>query len=321
MHIPRIVTRLSAGAVAVGSIVLFKEWLGGTNYSGAESLEGKTVVVTGSNTGIGRETAIELARRKARVIMACRDLTKCKLARKEIVAETLNKNVVCRECDLSSFESVRRFANDLNKRENSIDILINNAGVMRCPRTLSKDGIELQLATNHMGHFLLTMLLLDKIKASQPSRIVTVSSVAHARGAINFSDLNSEENYDASAAYDQSKLANVMFTLRLAKELEDSGVTCSAVHPGLVNTEIGRHMSLYKSWLALLFLRPFLWLLLKSPRQGAQTTIYAALSPHANKSGAYYSNQCEDTPAESAYDAVAQERLWQTSLKWTRLVS
>ncbi|KAA0201513.1 hypothetical protein HAZT_HAZT005400 [Hyalella azteca] len=316
---PRIIFYLSAGGVAVGSIVLFKELLGGSNYSGPEMLEGKTVIVTGSNTGIGRETALELARRKARVIMACRNLTKCKLARKEIIAETLNRNVVCRECDLSSFESIRQFAARICAKESTVDILINNAGVMRCPRTLSKDGIELQLATNHLGHFLLTMLLLDKITASENGRIVNVSSIAHMRGSINFDDLNSEKNYDPSSAYDQSKLANVMFTLRLAKELQGTGVTCSAVHPGLVNTEIGRHMSVYKSWLSLLFLRPFLWLFLKTPRQGAQTTLYAVLSPDATKSGAYYSDQREATPAASALDEAAQERLWQTSLKWTRL--
>uniref|UniRef100_A0A2P2IA56 Retinol dehydrogenase 13-like n=2 Tax=Hirondellea gigas TaxID=1518452 RepID=A0A2P2IA56_9CRUS len=263
-----------------------------------------------------------MARRKARVIMACRSMKKCKEARKDIIAETLNRKVVCRECNLASFESVREFASDINRNEERVDVLINNAGVMRCPRKLSADGIELQLATNHMSHFLLTMLLLDKLKANAPSRVVTVSSVAHQRSSvsINFSDLNSEQNYEPSTAYDQSKLANVMFTKKLARELEGSGVTCSAVHPGIVNTGIGRHMSLYKSWMAMLLLRPLLWLFLKTPRQGAQTTIYAALSPHAEEhSGAYYSNQSEAAASEAACDVAAQERLWQISYKWTGL--
>lgn len=201
-----------------------------------------------------------------------------------------------------------------------MDLLINNAGVMRCPRTLSTDGIELQLATNHLGHFLLTHLLLDKLKSSAPSRVVTVSSVAHLRGSINFADLNSEQSYDPAVAYDQSKLANVLFTKKLARELQGTDVICSAVHPGVVNTEIGRHMSLYKSWLAMLFLRPLVWLTLKTPRQGAQTTLYAALSPHATNSGVYYSNQSETPASEAASDITAQDRLWQISLKWSRLI-
>lgn len=131
-----------------------------------------------------------------------------------------------------------------------LHILINNAGVMRCPKMLTKDGIELQLGTNHMAHFLLTNLLLDLLKQSAPSRIVNVSSLAHTRGQINVADLNSEQKYDSGDAYSQSKLANVLFTLELAKRLTNSGVTANSLHPGIVHTELGRHMSFFNSYLA-----------------------------------------------------------------------
>lgn len=131
-----------------------------------------------------------------------------------------------------------------------LHILINNAGVMRCPKMLTNDGIELQLGTNHMAHFLLTNLLLDLLKQSAPSRIVNVSSLAHTRGQINVADLNSEQKYDSGDAYSQSKLANVLFTLELAKRLTNSGVTANSLHPGIVHTELGRHMSFFNSYLA-----------------------------------------------------------------------
>ncbi|MPC22892.1 Retinol dehydrogenase 13 [Portunus trituberculatus] len=178
--------------------------------------------------------------------------------------------------------------------EARLDLLINNAGVMRCKKSYTKESIELQLGTNHMGHFLLTHLLLDKLKASVPSRVVNVSSVAHERGKINFADLNSAKNYDEGEAYAQSKLANILFTRELAERLAGSGVTCNAVHPGLVYTDIGRHMSINKSWLAMFVLHPFLWLFLKTPRQGAQTIVHAALSPDlAEVTGKYFRSSAE----------------------------
>ena len=170
-----------------------------------------------------------------------------------------------------------------------MDVLINNAGVMRCPRGVTAEGIETQLGVNHMGHFLLTQLLLDKLKQSAPSRIVNVSSVAHTRGTINFKDLNSDKNYDPSEAYNQSKLANVLFTLELARRLQGTGVTVNAVHPGLVDTEITRHMGFVNSTFASIFVRPLFWPFIKRPKQGAQTTLYAALDPSLVKvTGKYF---------------------------------
>lgn len=185
-----------------------------------------------------------------------------------------------------------------------LHILVNNGGIMRCPKSTTADGIESQLGVNHMGHFLLTNLLLDRLKASAPSRIVNVSSVAHQRGEINVSDLNSAESYDPAAAYAQSKLANVLFTHELAKKLEGlslqsiaiilpldlrrktlfsfvsgTGVTVNAVHPGIVDTDIIRHMSFYNSTFSKIFIYPFAWPFIRRPKQGAQTSIFAAVDP------------------------------------------
>lgn len=142
------------------------------------------------------------------------------------------------------------FASSFKKKEPTLNILINNAGVMRCPHTLTKDGLEMQLGVNHMGHFLLTNLLLDTLKQSSPSRIVVVSSIAHTRGDINVTDLNSEKSYDEGAAYNQSKLANILFTIELAKRLQSTGVTVNALHPGIVDTELMRHMGIFKSYIS-----------------------------------------------------------------------
>lgn len=163
--------------------------------------------------------------------------------------------------------------------QSRLDILINNAGVMRCPKSVTADGIEMQLGVNHMGHFLLTNLLLDLLRKSTPSRIVVVSSLAHTRGQINVTDLNLTQSYDEATAYNQSKLANVLFSRELAKRLAGSGVTVNALHPGIVDTELMRHMGIFNSFLSKVFIKPFVWPFLKTPRAGAQTTLYAALDP------------------------------------------
>nr|CAD7462500.1 unnamed protein product [Timema tahoe] len=217
-----------------------------------------------------------------------RSSTSTDYAREEIVLETKNKYLYCRECDLASQRSIRNFVKQFGKEQSNLDILINNAGVMRCPYTKTQDGIELQLGVNHIGHFLLTNLLLTKLQVSAPSRIINVSSVAHMRGKINTEDLNSENGYDAGEAYNQSKLANILFTRELARRLQGTRVTVNAVHPGIVDTELTRHMSFFNSTLSSLFLKPFVWLFIKSPRQGAQTTLYAALDENLeHKTGIY----------------------------------
>ncbi|XP_053684450.1 retinol dehydrogenase 13-like [Sabethes cyaneus] len=316
----KLVLGVSLTGTIIGGSVLLKDYMQGARFKrgGDIRADGKVVIVTGANTGIGKETVMYLANRGANVYMACRDMKKCEEARKEIVLETKNANVYCRQCDLSSLQSVRKFVEQFKQEQTKLDILINNAGVMRCPRSVTAEGIELQLGVNHMGHFLLTNLLLDMLKMSAPSRIVVVSSLAHTRGKINVQDLNSEKSYDRAAAYEQSKLANVLFTRELAKRLQGTGVTVNAVHPGVVDTEIMRHMGIFNSWFSGILVKPFIWPFLKSPIAGAQTSVYAALDPELEKvSGQYFSDCAAKDVAEQAKDDKLAQWLWAVSDKWT----
>ncbi|XP_053985639.1 retinol dehydrogenase 13-like [Hylaeus volcanicus] len=319
-NIPKPFYYFSAGVTVVGGAYLLKDYITGPLYTSNEDLTGKVVIVTGSNTGIGKEIASELANLKAKVIMACRDMEKCEMARQQIVIATKNKYVYCRECDLASQESIKKFVDQFKKEHSKLHILINNAGVMRCPKSYTKEGIEMQLGVNHIGHFLLTNLLLDVIKDSAPSRIINVSSRSHKHGKIKLKDLNSDEHYDPGQAYAQSKLANVLFTRELAKRLEGTGVTVNAVHPGIVHTDIVRHMSIYHNFITKAFTAIVMWLFMKPPKKGAQTVIYAALEPSLKDvTGAYFSNyKVADTSDEAKNDDIAKW-LWAVSEKWTRL--
>lgn len=297
--------------------------MGGSRYGGNQNANGKVIIVTGANTGIGKETAWELARRGAKVYMACRDMKRCEEAREEIVLDTKNKYVYCRPCDLASLNSIRDFVKLFKTEEKKLDVLINNAGVMKTPKgSKTKEGFEMQLGVNHLGHFLLTNLLLDYLKSSAPSRIVNVTSVSHKRGKINKDDLNSDKKYDPTAAYEQSKLANVLFNYELAERLKDCAVTVNAVHPGLADTDITRHMGFYNSSFASIFLKPFTWPFLRSPRQACQTLVYLALEPEVEKvTGKYFCDYKEGQVGDQALDVDLRKWLWKVSEKWTRLNS
>ncbi|KAH8372626.1 hypothetical protein KR009_001284 [Drosophila setifemur] len=271
---------------------------------------GKVFIITGCNTGIGKETVLEIANRGGTVYMACRDMNRCEAARLEIVKESNNPNVFSRELDLSSMESIRRFVAGFKSEEDKLHALINNAGVMHCPKSLTKDGLEMQLGVNHMGHFLLTHLLLDVLKKSVPSRIINVSSEAHRLGLINIDDLNSEKSYSRIAAYNQSKLANVLFTRELAKRLEGTGITVNSLHPGVVDTELSRTWPFPLKYL----IKPFT----KTTKGGAQTSIYAALDPALEKvTGLYFSDCKPKDVARAAEDDKTAKFLWAESEKWT----
>ena len=206
-------------------------------------LNGKTVIITGANTGIGKETAVDLAKRKARVIMACRSADRGERAVEDVKRLSGNDKVEYRHLDLASLASVRQFAEEILQEETPIDILINNAGIMRCPYWRTEDGFEMQFGVNHLGHFLLTNLLLERLKQAPVARIVNVSSKGYKRAeGINFDDINSEHHYTPAKAYYQSKLANVLFTKSLAERLEGTQVTVNSLHPGVIWTELGRHM-------------------------------------------------------------------------------
>lgn len=234
---------LSWTAVAGVSLCLLRRYIrGSVSYSKAK-LDGKTAIVTGANTGIGLETAVDFAQRNGRVTLACRSQAKGEAAVEEVKKRSGNINVVFMELDLASFASIRRFCLAVVRNEKKIDILVNNAGVF-CNFAKSADDIELQFAVNYLGSFLLTRLLLDTIKQSPKARIVNVSSEAYTSGKIDFDNLRSpdENSYRSFPAYAQSKLGNIIFTRSLAQKLQQDGVIVNAVHPGTVYTEIARNI-------------------------------------------------------------------------------
>ncbi|XP_048831137.1 retinol dehydrogenase 14a isoform X1 [Brienomyrus brachyistius] len=277
-------------------------------------MRGKTVIITGANSGIGRATATELLRMQARVIMACRDWQRAEEAARDMQREAGpdGGQLVVRQLDLASLESVRRFCAEISKEEARVDVLINNAGVYQCPYTKTEDGFEMQFGVNHLGHFLLSVLLLDLLKKSAPSRIIVVSSKLYKGGEINFEDLNSEGRYDRAFAYSRSKLANLLFTVELAKRLEDTGVTVNALTPGIVRTNLGRHVSVP------LLARPLLKLaslvFFKSPLEGAQTSVYLACSPDVEGvQGKCFADCREQDLLPKATDEDLAGKLWDIS--------
>ncbi|KAM9410643.1 retinol dehydrogenase 11 [Pholidichthys leucotaenia] len=307
-------TGLTVAFVAGVSLLALRRWLAGGVCRSKARLDGKTVLVTGANTGIGKETALDMAQRGARVILACRDMTRARIAADEIRQKSGNGNVVVKKLDLASLQSVRDLAKDVEENEERLDILINNAGIMMCPKWMTEDGFEMQFGVNHLGHFLLTNSLLDLLKKSAPSRIVIVSSIAHDRGKIHFDDINLDKDYDAVKSYRQSKLANVLFCRELAARLEGTGVTVYSLHPGVIRTELTRHM-FATLWKRLLF-KP-LMMMIKTPWEGAQTTVYCAVEESLeNVSGLYY-RQVHDCapkkPAPQAMDDATAKKLWDLS--------
>ncbi|XP_004454233.2 retinol dehydrogenase 13 [Dasypus novemcinctus] len=313
----RYVLPVSVLGTAVGVAVLLKDHVAGGSCPSKATIPGKTVIVTGANTGIGKQTALELARRGGNVILACRDMEKCEAAAKDIRRETLNHRVNARHLDLASLKSVREFAKKIIEEEERVDVLVNNAAVMRCPHWTTEDGFEMQFGVNHLGHFLLTNLLLDKLKASAPSRIINLSSLAHVAGHVDFEDLNWEKRkYDTKAAYCQSKLAIVLFTKELSRRLQGTGVTANALHPGVARTELGRHTGMHGSAFSSVTLGPIFWLLVKSPQLAAQPSTYLAVAEELEGvSGKYFSGLREKAPAAEAEDEEAARRLWAESAR------
>ncbi len=248
-------------------------------------LSDKIAIVTGANTGLGYETALALAKKNVEVIMACRSIEKAKGAKQRIIEQNPNARLEILKIDLSDLSSVKEFAQLFNEKYTSLDILINNAGVMIPPYSKTKDGFELQMGANYFGHFLLTGLLLDKLEASEKGRIITLSSIAHKSGKINFSDINWEKSYSRGAAYNQSKLACLMFALTLQEKLANAkyNTISLAAHPGVSTTDLSRHIPKIIYWL----LSPLAPLLSHSPYKGALPTLMAALDSNA-KGGGYY---------------------------------
>lgn len=279
-------------------------------YKKNTRIDGKVVVITGANTGIGKETAIDLARRGGRVYIACRDEEKGREALEDIKKTSKSSDAFALKLDLASISSIRQFSKDFHERESKLHILINNAGIMACPKTFTRDGFEMQLGTNHLGHYLLTNLLLDLIKDSAPSRIVVVASEGYKLSDINREDLMSEKSYNKLKAYGQSKLANILFAKELSRRLQGTGVTVNSCHPGIIQTELGRHM---QSWLRPIY-RKVLFPVYKTVHEGAQTQIRLAVDPELQDVTGKYFKDCEEcVPNASARDLDTAKWLWTIS--------
>lgn len=303
------------GCLLVIALLLFllRLWMQGPKVRSTARLDGKTVVITGANTGIGKVTALDLSKRGAKVVMLCRNVEKAEAAAEEIRKATEGE-VVVHKLDLASLASVRECAEQLGNSLEKIDILINNAGIMACPEMRTTEGFEMQIGTNHFGHFLLTNLLMPLLKKAAPTaRIVNVSSLAHTRGQMQWDDINWKETpYNAIQAYGQSKLANILFTKELARKGEGSGVNAYALHPGVINTELGRHLQDTFGPLVMLWkvAMPFI----KTPESGANTTIYCAVEESiADHNGRYYSDCKEKQPAPQAENIEDAKKLWDLS--------
>jgi retinol dehydrogenase-12 len=276
-------------------------------------MDGSTVLISGANAGVGLETARGLARRGARVLLAVRDAAKGEAAAAEVRATVPGSTVEVVDLDLASFASIRRCAAEVGRRFDRLDVLVNNAGLVQTRWLLTEDGFETTFGVNHLGHFLLTNLLTDQLRASAPARVVVVASRAHqgASNGLDFDDLQSERLYRPLTVYSRSKLANIYFTRELARRLAGTGVTANSLHPGFVASRLGRDGDGGTAGEVVMVLaRPFAI----SPTRGARTSIYLASSPAvADTTGQYFARCRPVKPARVATDDAAARRLWEVS--------
>ncbi len=273
-------------------------------------MKGRNVIITGGNAGIGLATSIALAKQGANIYFVSRGKDKAEEAVKTIVAESGNKNVKYFLANLSSQKSIRKLASEIKNEMSVIDVLINNAGGTFTDFTLSEDGLEMTIATNHFAYFLLTNLLLDTIKKSDYARIVNVASGSHYQGKIDFESFTKNKSYFIMKAYGQSKLANVLFTNELADRLKDTNITVNSLHPGFVKTQIGNKNA---SWYSNLF-----WSIITlgaiSVEDGAKTSVYLASSPEVKSVTGKYFDKCKEKKAAAlALDKELGKQLWKKS--------
>ncbi|XP_021953384.1 retinol dehydrogenase 11 isoform X2 [Folsomia candida] len=313
----------TVGTVGVGLVVLaiwyrkrLEKSFGVHDVTDEIDVHGKVVLITGGNSGLGKECATEMAKRGAVVIIASRDAKLSLQVIQEIQTKIPSANITFMYLDLSSLDSIRNFSEEFQKKFDHINILINNAGVY-CPlkrRMKTKDGFEFNFGVNHLGHFLLTNLLLETVKRGSPSRIVVVASTLSEKGRINFDDLLLEkEDPDKSKihAYGNSKLANIVFAKELSERLVGSGVNVYALCPGWVKTDLARYMQL--RWWNYFLIVPAAFLFMRSPGQGVQTILHCALSKKTEDcTGNLYKN-CADWNTKSQITGEMAEKLWEAS--------
>jgi NAD(P)-dependent dehydrogenase (short-subunit alcohol dehydrogenase family) len=271
-------------------------------------MQGKTVVATGATSGIGEVAAVALAAQGARIVLVARDRTRADVTLEKLhkVAPALRHSVHLG--DLSVIADMKRLGSEIAAAEPGIDVLINNAGAAFAGRKVTADGLEMTFATNHMSYFVLTNLLLERIKATRGARIVSTASDAHRSGKLDFSDLQGEKRYSTFGAYGNSKLCNILFTRELAKRLAGTGVTANCLHPGFVRTRIGENNT------GLAFIARIIKLFAISPEEGARTITYLASSPDVTgATGGYYYKCALSEPTQAARNDADAKRLWEVS--------
>lgn len=274
-------------------------------------MKNKTILITGATSGIGKETALGLAKLGATIIFTTRDEAKGEKTKNDLIATTQNKNIHMLKCDLASFASIRTCCQEFTAKYDKLHVLINNAGIWDFTRKTSKDGIENIFATNYLAPFLMTHLLLDTLKKSAPSRIINVSSGLH-YGTIHFDDIEFKEKFSGMKAYRQSKLALILFTRLLAKKLDGTGVTVNVVHPGMNKTHLGRDAGGFSQ---IMFK-----LLGKDPKIGAETSIYLASSPEVEKiTGEYFAKKKIKQSSKESYNMDLAKKLWDVSKTYIKL--
>jgi NAD(P)-dependent dehydrogenase (short-subunit alcohol dehydrogenase family) len=289
-----------------------KSRLTAESVSEGVNLTGKTAIVTGGNAGIGAETARVLAMRGCHVILACRDATRAAAA-----AQQMTGHVEPMDLDLASLASVRAFAQAFKAKHSSLHLLILNAGLMAPQERMeTADGFEVQLGTNHLGHFLLVQLLLDVLQSSAPARVISVSSEGHRLGKLDFDDMNWEHSYKRWYAYGRSKLANILLARELQRRYGDKGITAVSLHPGAINTQLTRYMTPYEQSMMSSMSR----FMLKTVPQGAATSVFLATAPSEQVVGGAYYCDCQlATPTQDALNDKDAERFWEWSLHAVKL--
>jgi retinol dehydrogenase 14 len=279
------------------------------------NMTGKICLITGGNSGIGKATAVRLAKMGATVVIVSRNKEKGETALTDIIAKSGNKNVELILADMSSQDSIYKLAEEFKGRHEKLHLLINNAGVYLTKRSETEDGLESTFAINHLGPFLLTSLLLDTLKASAPSRIVNVTSDAHKGAKIDFDDLQGEKKFSGWQAYGRSKLAMILFTHELAKKLEGTGVTVNSAHPGVVRTNFAKN----NGGIVMLGFR-FLGIFFISPESSAKRILYVATSRDLDGvTGKYFTKMHETRSSPESYDDDAARRLWLVSEQLAKL--
>ncbi len=279
-------------------------------------MKDKTILITGATSGIGKETAIALAKLGAAVVFTARSKESGESAKEEIIKLSGNGKVGFFECDLSSFEAIKSFAENFKNKYGRLDVLINNAGVGETTLKFSKDNIEMDMAVNYFAPFLLTNLLLQVLKNNAPSRIVNVSSMLHAEGHIDFGNLTEGKNFERYEMYAQSKLALILFTRKLARDLSGSNVTANAMHPGIINTKITKELMNKTNVIVKAFFR----LKMISEKEAAQGLVYLAVSPEVEGiTGEYFDRKTKKRSSDESYDMAIAEKLWNFTEKFIRV--